>query len=121
MHKNRARRVAGAEAADQPDVARRKAVVLQVEGDDRTGGGGVGVVVQDDDVLFGLGLAAQHLLADQGVHVDVGLVQPHPLETVRVQVQLGGVVQDHLRDHGHHLLEDLAALLDEHLVGQAVG
>uniref|UniRef100_A0A0N5A623 Porin n=1 Tax=Parastrongyloides trichosuri TaxID=131310 RepID=A0A0N5A623_PARTI len=121
LHKNRARRITCAEAADQTRFARREALVVQMEGDDRSGRGGVGVVVQDDDVLARLRLATQHLPADQGVHVDVGLVQPQTLQSVRVQAQFGGVVQDHLRHHRHHLLEHLATLLDEHLVAQAVG
>ena len=90
-----------------------------MEGDDRTGRGGVGVFVEDDDVLVRRRVAAQHLAADELVHVDIGLVQPHPLEGRGVDAEVPGVVDDHVRDHRHHVLEDLSALLDEQFVGRA--
>ena len=45
-------------------------------------------------------------------------MQPKPLQPVRVDAKVGGMADDHLGDHRHHFLENLAALLDEQLVRQ---
>jgi hypothetical protein len=49
---------------------------MQVEGDDRAGRGGIGVLAQDDRRDVVADLAPDQALEHELVHAEVGLVQP---------------------------------------------
>src|SRR5271157_100609 len=87
-HKHRAGRIACPEAADQPEVAWRHVFGVFVKSDDRPGRRGIGVFIEDDDVLFALGMPAQHAMPDHLIHIDVCLMQPKPLQRVRDNPQV---------------------------------
>ncbi|MPL84461.1 hypothetical protein SDC9_30426 [bioreactor metagenome] len=112
------------EGADQPGLARREIAREAVEGDDRAGRGGVGVVLQDIRLLARFRLAAKHLAADEIVHRLVRLMQPEPAQGGGREPFLRQMAEDMGTDHRQHFLEDLAALLHElHVapVGEPVG
>ena len=80
---------------------------------------GVGELVEDDDVLARRRLAAQHALADQLVHVDVGLVQPQALQRRSGRCPRSPACSTIISETiGTTSLEHLAALLHEQLVAR---
>src|SRR3546814_6590177 len=59
-------------------------------------------------------LVAQDPLRDQPVHIGVRLVQPQPAHVGALQPQHLHLLDDHVGDHRHDLLEHLAARSEEH-------
>ena len=89
--------------------------------DHRRGRTGVAVFGQHRRHFGFAGLAAEDTLADERVHVDVRLVQPQPLDVGRPQLELVGVLDDHLRHHRRDILEHAAPVLDEQPVAVRAG
>ena len=108
--------VARAEGADQAGVPGEAGVVLwkaMIEPADQ--------VLAYSSRMVGVSPGADRGPAPSArsfVHVDVGLVQPEALQA-RGSSPRSPMRDDHVGDHRHDLLEHLAALLDEQLVGLA--
>ena len=88
-----------------------------MERDDRACRACVGIGVEDNRGLARFRVASQHLAGDEVVHVDVGLVEPQPREARGGNPLFAQMRDDQVCYHRHDFLEDLAALLDEELVG----
>ena len=93
------------------------------KGDDRPGRGCIGIFLQDIGLLARFGIAPQNLAPDEIVHRLVGLMQPEAPQLRGLHAFILDMMQDVLRHHRHHFLEDLAPVLHElHVapVGHAV-
>src|SRR3546814_473145 len=112
-NEHRPRRIPRAERADQPGIARDHILMVQMKGDDRPRARRIAIGVEHRRALVLPRLMAQHALRDQPVHIGVRLVQPQPAHVAALQPEYLHLLDDHVGDHRHDLLETLAAFLED--------
>lgn len=118
LHHHAADRVTRAEGADDAEVAGGKLLIVEMKGDDRAGGCGIGEFVEDDRRFVGACFVAEQTAADQLIHGDIGLMQPEAAHVGRRQAERCEMLGDVRSRHRAHVLEYLAAFLDEELIAR---